>query len=294
MTKPKIYQVGSATVSRIDEITLDNFTPSAFFPEWANHSASLLPPIPGTLTPDGKHVLLHVHSWLIRDRGRTILVDTGAGNHKERPYARYFHQIETSYLQHLAEAGVSPADVDYVLLTHLHVDHAGWNTRLEKGAWVPTFPNARYIFSRKEYAFFTDPANLTERNRTSFQVQVDSVTPVIAAGLAEMIDVKGQKVIPGFSFHATPGHTADHASIILECGGERAVFAGDVVHHPAQIADPELFSVFDPERDLTLRSRRWALDYAAGHDALFFSSHFPSTSAGRVKRDGDAYKWQFA
>ncbi|MDR3517902.1 MAG: MBL fold metallo-hydrolase [Azospirillaceae bacterium] len=289
----KTYRVGSAEISRIDELTLGNFTPSMLFPAWAERHASRLPLLPDTVTADGNHLPLHVHGWLIRDRGRTILVDTAVGNHKERPYAPYFHRLETPFLRHLAEAGVAPDDVDYVLSTHLHVDHTGWNTWLENGVWVPTFPKARYLFSRQEYLFFTDPVNHSERNRTSFQVQIDSVTPVIEAGLAEMIAVTGQEVIAGFSFHPTPGHTGNHATIILESQGEYAVFSGDVLHHPVQVADPGLFSVFDPERDKTLRSRRWALDYAADHDALFCSSHFPSTSAGRVRRRDVGYEWQF-
>lgn len=110
--------------------------------------------------------------------------------------------------------------VDYVLHTHLHVDHVGWNTRLVDGRWQPTFPNARHIFSAKEYAFFSDPANADNRHRTSFLTQRDSVTPIVEAGLADMIEVDGREVIPGLSFHSTPGHSVDHASIVLRNGGQ--------------------------------------------------------------------------
>jgi glyoxylase-like metal-dependent hydrolase (beta-lactamase superfamily II) len=125
-------------------------------------------------------------------------------------------------------------------------------------------------------------------------VQADSVTPIVEAGMAEMITVTGAEVIPGFSFHATPGHSADHASIVLESAGARAIFAGDVLHHPVQVYEPTLLSVFDPERDRPVRSRRWALDFAADHDAMVFTSHFPASSAGRVTRAGEAYRWRFA
>jgi glyoxylase-like metal-dependent hydrolase (beta-lactamase superfamily II) len=94
------------------------------------------------------HLLLSVHSWLVRDRDRTILIDTGAGNGKDRPDAPYFDHLDTLYLQQLRATGCEPEDIDYILLTHLHVDHVGWNTRLENGRWVPTFSNARYIFAR--------------------------------------------------------------------------------------------------------------------------------------------------
>ena len=117
---------------------------------------------------------------------------------------------------------------------------------------------------------------------------------MVDAGLADMIAVTGDEVIPGFSFHPTPGHTVEHASIILESAGARALFAGDVVHHPLQVLRPDLLAVFDPERERTLRSRRWALDFAADHDALWFSSHFAAPSAGRVTRGAHGYDWHFA
>ncbi len=298
MTRPKTYRIGSAEVTRIPELQLDGFTPAALLPGWTDDDDAPARRRPGSLTPesftpDGRRVLLSVHSWLIRDRGRTILVDTGAGNDKDRPHARYFDRLRTPYLDRLAAAGVTPEAVDYVLLSHLHVDHVGWNTRLTDGAWVPTFPNARYVFSRREYEFFSDPANRSERNRTSAQAQEDSVDPVIAAGLADTIEVDGQEVIPGLSFHPTPGHSPDHASIVLQSDGEQAIFAGDVLHHPIQVERPDLVSIFDADLEATLRSRHWVLSYAADADATFFASHFPSTAAGRVERDGDGFAWHF-
>lgn len=149
------------------------------------------------------HLLLSVHSWLVRDRDRNILIDTGAGNGKPRPYAPYFDHLDTPYLERLRAAGCEPEDIDYVLLTHLHVDHVGWNTQLENGDWLPTFPNARYIFARAEYDYFTDPQNLSDRNRTSFAVQQDNIVPVIEAGLAELIEIDGNEPIEGFTFHPT-------------------------------------------------------------------------------------------
>jgi glyoxylase-like metal-dependent hydrolase (beta-lactamase superfamily II) len=149
------------------------------------------------------------------------------------------------------------------------------------------------IFSREEHLFFTDPANDNERNRTSFQVQRDSVDPVIAAGLAEMIPVNGEGTIPGFAFYPTPGHTANHASIVMTSEGKEALFAGDVLHHPFQVFHPHLTSVFDADRAGTLRSREWALSFAADREAFFFSSHFPSTAVGYVRPAGRGFAWQY-
>lgn len=293
MTAPRVYAVGDARIACVVDCALDSFTPQRLLPDWGNDDQRLPERLSGTLTPDRRHVRLSVHSWVVWRKGKTFIVDTGAGNGKDRPHAAYFDHLETPYLARLAEVGVVPDEVDYVLHTHLHVDHVGWNTRLIDGRWQPTFPKARHVFSAKEYAFFTDPANLTERHRTSFQVQADSVTPIVEAGLADMIEVTGDEVVPGFSFHPTPGHTIDHASIVLDCGDAKALFAGDVLHHPLQVLKPELMSVFDPERERSLQSRRWALDYAADNDAIWFSSHFPMPSAGHVVRAADGYDWRF-
>ena len=105
--------------------------------------------------------------------------------------------------------------------------------------------------------------------------------------------VTADQAIPGFSFHPTPGHTVDHASIVLQSGGVEAIFAGDVMHHPVQVIKPELMSLFDPAPERTLASRRWALDFAAERGAIWFSSHFPGSATGRVERAGDGYAWRF-
>ncbi len=294
MTTPSVYTVGDARISRVEDCVLASFLPERLLPGLGEADRRILRGMPQTLASDGRHLLLSIHSWVVQVGGKTIIVDTGVGADKARPHAQYFDRLKTPYLDRLREVGVSPQDVDYVLHTHLHVDHVGWNTRLVDGRWTPTFPKARHVFSAKEYAYFTNPENLTERNRTSFQVQADSVTPIVSAGLAKMIEVTGQEVIPGFSFHPTPGHSVDHASIVLQSAGARAIFAGDVVHHPVQVHEPKLLSVFDAERERTLASRRWALDFAADREAMMFSSHFSSPSAGYVTRSGEAYEWRFA
>src|SRR6187402_3839032 len=170
MPNVREYQVGNARVFRVEDCAIDAFTPKQLLPEWSFEDEELLAAMPETVDGAHRHLLLSIHSWVIQIGAMTVIVDTGAGNDKSRPYASYFDHLHTPYLARLAAAGVAPAEVDYVLHTHLHVDHVGWNTRLVDGRWVPTFPNARHVFSSSEYAYFTDPANLSERNRTSFQV----------------------------------------------------------------------------------------------------------------------------
>ena len=149
------FAIGAATVTRIEETYEPNFEAATFFPDWRSevveqHRDWMLPhhydALSGFLT-------FSVHSWLVRVGGRTILIDTCVGNGKARPTMPSWHQMQT-LLDRLAEAGVRPDHIDMVMCTHLHVDHVGWNTRLDDGHWVPTFPNARYLFSKLDYDFY--------------------------------------------------------------------------------------------------------------------------------------------
>ncbi|MFT8776520.1 MAG: MBL fold metallo-hydrolase [Gluconacetobacter liquefaciens] len=286
------YTVGDARILKIQDLMLAALSPEQLLPDLDEATAlQIYPRLPETLDSSETKVLLSVHSWLIEDRGRKILIDTGAGNNKARPAALYFDHLQTVWLENLMRAGVSPEDIDFVLLTHLHVDHVGWNTRLQNGIWVPTFPNARYVFSRAEYDFFSNPAHDSVRNKTSFMTRIDSVDPIISAGLADQIDVDGSDVLEGISFHPTPGHTPYHASVVLRSGVEHAIFTGDVMHHPIQVCVPDWSAVFDADPQTAIISRKWALNYVVEHDATVFTSHFPMTSAGRVMTGDQNMSW---
>jgi len=244
----------------------------------------------------------------VRTPRHTVLIDTATGNDKPRPYAPMLDQLQEPYLARLAAAGVRPGEVDTVLLTHLHADHVGWNTRLLDGRWVPTFPNARHVFSRVEQAYneaLADGRPLEGEARPSLAlgpvagtpspgVYDDSVRPVIEAGLADMIEIDGQEAIDGFSFLRTPGHSIDHASIRLVSQGEEALFIGDVMHHPLQVYETGLTSCFCEFPQAGLVSRLWALEQAAERGATVFTTHFAESSAGRVSRKGGRFSWTFA
>lgn len=306
----RTYAVGAATVRRIDELTLDAVSPAALYP--AADPAPVLQRHqdrfgPGSYDRRSGNLLQSLHSWLVVTPRHTILIDTATGNDKPRPYAPVLDRLHEPYLERLAEAGVHPEDVDYVLLTHLHADHVGWNTHLAGGRWVPTFPNARYVFSGVERAYNEALADgrapsgtgkpgaaLGPAIRTpSPGVYDDSVRPVIEAGLADLIDIDGGEFLDGLSFLPTPGHSIDHASIRLVSQGREALFAGDVLHHPLQVHAPSLNSCFCEFPEAALRSRRRALEHAAERDATVFTTHFAETSAGRVSRAGDRFTWSF-
>lgn len=190
----------------------------------------------------------------------TVLVDTGIGNGKLRA-SRSFDRLDTPWLARLAAAGVAPGDVTDVLLTHLHTDHVGWNTRrAADGRWVPTFPNACYVFPRAGRDLFEGPGGWA---RPNFDMYADSVLPVIEAGQADLVGAEGGEVLDGFVYHPTPGHSPDHMSIAFRSAGEGALFAGDVVHHPVQVRRPSWNSVFCADAAQARASRLWGLDHAS-------------------------------
>jgi glyoxylase-like metal-dependent hydrolase (beta-lactamase superfamily II) len=303
-----IYRIGDVSITRIDELTLRSATPAVAFPDadpgaWSPHTARLGP---GSIDPATGALVLSVHCWLLRTPNHVILIDTAAGNDKQRPLAPAFHQLQQPFLARLAEAGVHPGEIDTVLLTHLHADHVGWNTTLRDGAWVPNFPKARHVVSAKELAYCAaldrgehpDPAQFNPdlgpmRARPSPGAYTDSVHPVIEAGLVDAIAVDGREIVDGLSFLPTPGHSIDHASIRLVSRGEQALFAGDVMHHPLQVYAPAMNSRYCEFPDAARRARLWALHEAASRNIPVFTTHFAETSVGRVSRDGDGFAWSF-
>jgi hypothetical protein len=191
MTEVKL---GAATVQRIEESYEPNFDAKMFFPDWKpevvqQHRDWLMP---NHYDEPSGSLKLSVHSWLLTVGGKRSLIDTCVGNHKPRPHRPKWHLMETKYLERLKAAGVEPDQVDMVMCTHLHVDHVGWNTRLENGKWVPTFKNAKYVFSRTDYDHYlkldNDPKT-APANAGSFR---DSVLPVVEAGLTQMVEGTAQ------------------------------------------------------------------------------------------------------
>jgi glyoxylase-like metal-dependent hydrolase (beta-lactamase superfamily II) len=285
------YRVGDAIVTRVTDLVLPEVPSEYIFPD--RDRSILVQDRPRWIgaentSADGQQVALSVHSWVVQKDDHTILIDTGVGSDKSRPLNPIFDKLDTPYLQRLAAAGVKPEDVDIVLITHLHVDHVGWNTIRNGERWVPAFPNARYIFSADEYHYYADEEHV---QTPSAGVFADSVQPVVDAGQAVLLHAGEALPVEGFSLHSTKGHSFDQVSISLTSNGEHALFAADVMHHPVQVAKPEWNSVFCEFQDDAQRSRLWALDYAADHRATFFSSHFPGTSVGVIERDDSGFVW---
>ncbi|MFD8377422.1 MBL fold metallo-hydrolase [Streptomyces sp. NPDC059679] len=281
------WTVGDIAVHRIDEVALPPATGPWLLPgatpdvvagqDWLRpHFA------------DGQGVLrIDSHSFAFAAGGLRILVDTGIGNGKERANPAW-HNLNTDYLRHLAAAGFPPDSVDLVILTHLHADHVGWNTREVGGEWVPTFPRARYLASRTEREFWA-AYDMEEARRQMFR---DSVIPVEEAGLLDLVDVpaEGVDIVPGLRLLPTPGHTPGHVALGLTSRGRAALITGDCIHHPVQLAHPAIGACVDIDPEQSETSRRKLLRSLADTDTLVLGTHFAPPTAGRVVTHGDAYR----
>ena len=303
-----IYRVGSTTIQKIWETDLNGMTFGQLFPGFGERTREHHPDwfADGTCDAQG-HVFMSVHSWLVRHGGQIILVDAGAGNDKRRPQQSVLDGLTNPFLERLRAAGVAPEDVDVVLVTHIHSDHVGWNTRLQDGRWVPTFPNAQIVVSDLEYAYglaltrgdedairgARDRAGLGQPIRTPVSgTFADSILPLDPASVLR-IAIDRPEVLPGIRFLPTPGHSIDHASIELTSDGETAIFPGDVLHHPVEVYDPDLVSVFCEFPEASRSARRRLLDHAVTTGSTLFSSHFPCSSVGHIARTAEGFEWQF-
>ena len=242
--------------------------------------------------PETSMMTYSVHSWVIEIDGLTVLVDTCDGNHKNRSIEAV-HQLNTPYLANLAAAGFAPEDIDMVMCTHLHFDHVGWNTKLENGRWVPTFANARYLFGKRDYEYFqTDP----EGEGVHFAAFQDSILPVMEAGKGELIDediVVHRELGDGLWIEPAFGHSPGCFTVHAQADAEPAIFWGDVIHHPVQMLRFDLPFAFDADPVQACTVRRATLDRAADNGTMCFPAHFRKTSAGRVLRDGEVFKYQW-
>ena len=285
-------RIGNVDVMRVEEMLTPGFDPAFLFPDYDPEVLKEHPQLAQANFFDqasGK-LMSSMHSWMLRVGRHVILIDTACGNDKVRTHPAFqrFHLLHKPYLDCLAEYGVQPEDVTLVINTHLHVDHVGWNTRLRNGVWVPTFPNARYIMGRAELAHWRDPEGGLKVHPMGAEVLVDSVKPVINAGLVDLIDVNDE-VLPGISVRAMSGHTAGQLAVHVESGGQRALFTGDAFHQPMQVYRPDWSSRFCEQRAQANATRRALFEQAAETDAILFPAHAGKPHAGRIRRRANGY-----
>lgn len=193
--------------------------------------------LPRYMDPESRRFIFCFQSYILRTPRHTILVDACIGNDKSFPHRPTWHRRQGGFLADLATKGLAPGDIDFVLCTHLHGDHVGWNTQLVDGRWVPTFPNAKYVMARTEAEYWrgrhaADPDGL--RSLTF----PESVLPILESGQAVLVDMDHQ-MEDGVWLESAPGHTPGNVVVNLKSGSASATLSGDVIHHPIQLSHPE-------------------------------------------------------
>lgn len=239
---------------------------------------------PNALCPETGKLILAVQSYLVRTSRHVVLIDTCVGCDKSNEWFEPWHRRkDRTWLTRLSGAGVRPEEVDYVFCTHLHSDHCGWNTQLVDGRWVPTFPNARYILSRKDVDHYEAQPN------DAYQ---ESVLPVIEAGQAVLVGMD-YALDDEIWLEPTPGHTPGHVAVCLASAGQEAVMSGDLVHSPLQCAYPEWTWRSDADPDLARKTRRKFLEDNCSANRLVLTAHFPSPSIGHVMENGNVFGFRY-
>ena len=276
---PTTWRFGDITVTKVVDL-LDPYDAAKAYPgaplDAFDQNADWL--VPHFYDPVQKAILFSFHSYVVRTRRHTMVVDTCVGNDKTRgPMVASFNMRKGPYLDNLRAAGVRPEEVDFVMCTHFHSDHTGWNARLDNGKWVPTFPKAKYLFNRTELEGVQARVR-AGGDATSYN---DSILPVLDAGQAVIVD-GDHPVDDGVKIVASPGHTSGHYSIALESRGRRAILAGDILHNPIEVLHPEWTCVFDQDKDAGIAGRKKFLDAHTDVDITVFAAHFGGPTAGHI------------
>ncbi|MFD0899127.1 MBL fold metallo-hydrolase [Actinomadura sediminis] len=235
--------------------------------------------------PDTGRVVSALQSWVLRSAGQTVLVDTGAGNGRERPGMGPYHRSPSDLLGLLAKAGVRPQDVDVVVNTHLHVDHVGWNTVDADGQWAPTFPNARYLIpAADDFHYGPDNAYGNGAQEVDRLIYEDSIAPVHQTGQAVLWDGL-HRIDEHLTLESAPGHTPGSSVLRLASGNDRAVFVGDLLHSPVQILHPCCNSNACLAPEQAADSRQRILGRAADERELLVPAHFGGAGALEIRRN---------
>jgi glyoxylase-like metal-dependent hydrolase (beta-lactamase superfamily II) len=239
-------------------------------------------------------LIVSMHSFLVQARGLNILVDTCFGSERERGSKSPYHMVRTDYLAALHAAGITEADVDYVFCTHLHVDHVGWNTHLLDGRWVPTFPNARYLFSRADFdgrIAAEREGKVSEANMIAFR---ECVLPIVDAGKAIFLEPGTrfvEELVPELRVVELPGHCPGHSGLEICSHGRYGMITGDAIHHPIQLVRPDWVCTADTDPPAGVATRLKLLEDFTDADRILLTAHFPAPTPGRIVTRGGAVRF---
>jgi len=290
----KRLQLGDVTITSLIERDGPWRRPEDFFLNYdtAAKAADVAKLAPQVLDRASGKMVITYQTFVIRTAQHVILVDTCTG--EDKGYAAPMDFPKQPWLDALAADGLTAADIDYVMCTHLHIDHTGWNTKLVDGRWVPTFPNAKYIFHKGEYAAWEAlEAEGKERAGGAGGVWRMNCKPIADAGQAVLVD-ESFTLDDCISLILTPGHSPGHVCVKIESGGESAIIAGDMLHHQLQCLDPMMSTIFCWDPHQAAISRLKVFEEVAETNTLLLPIHFPAPTAGRLKRAGQGFDWVFA
>jgi glyoxylase-like metal-dependent hydrolase (beta-lactamase superfamily II) len=284
--------LGQFSLSRVIEDEHSWLEARRLFPDWNDNviAGHLDWMVPRHFNPNNEHLSIVIQSFLLKTPRYTILVDACAGNDKKRNWP-LFNQQQVPWLEALAAAGARPEDIDFVMCTHMHVDHVGWNTRLVDGRWVPTFPNAKYIFAREEWKHWQKLAADTGLPRTGDYI-ADSVLPIVEANRAIMVE-RDHEIDHGVWLDPLSGHSPGQVGVHLKSGGREAVLCADMMHHMIQVRLPDWSTNFCTDQVGARITRRAFLERYADSDTLICPAHFPLPTFGRIKSSHDGFHYRY-
>ncbi len=289
------WTIGNVKISQIVEQLIPEGLPG-LIPDATPEALLAIPWLYPEFITDKGEPSFSLHAFILDTPTKRIMVDTCIGNEKELKIAPIWDHMQTDFLEKLEKAGFPVESIDVVVCTHLHLDHVGWNTMKVDGHWVPTFPNARYLFGRIEYDFMQATHVDADADKAwqecNASVDRESVQPVIDAGLVDLVEVD-HHITDEVSLMHTAGHTPGHVSIVIRSAGESAIITGDCVHHPCQLAHPDWGTNVDTDSEMS-RETRWKLfGDAVASGSLIFGTHWTGAGCGQVVEDGETFRLVF-
>jgi glyoxylase-like metal-dependent hydrolase (beta-lactamase superfamily II) len=285
-------KIGDVEVTAVIDMVPPAREPSAMFPDvpasaWEEYQDTL----------ENGQLQLYYGVFVVQTPDRTILVDTGMGPgpHPDRGnLTGNLYELVSDVLappDNTRNTNVSPSDqVNFVIHTHLHADHVGWNLRYAGGMPAPYFRRAKYIFTQDDYDHFTEG---TGRRRTSPHDYIDKqIIPLQRLRLQQVVEGE-QEVSDSISLAPAPGHTPGHQIVLIDSAGQKGAVVGDVLHTIAQVSESAWCAGVDTDKAQSAASREKMLAQAEEENWIIAAGHFPpGKQIGRVVREGGKRRWQ--